>query len=78
LLRNFEPFSPHRHGSFTALMIPIRTLVEISGFPSAHALVEAATGLGQVTKLIHAAGVSPSQTSIATILKVDLHGTALA
>ena len=28
-------------------------------------------------RLIHAAGVSPSQASPATILKVDLYGTAL-
>jgi aryl-alcohol dehydrogenase-like predicted oxidoreductase len=34
-----------------------------------HALVETATGLGEVTGLIHAAGVFPSP---ATILKVDL------
>ena len=33
--------------------------------------------LGEVTGLIHAAGVSPSQASPATILKVDLYGTAL-
>jgi NAD(P)-dependent dehydrogenase (short-subunit alcohol dehydrogenase family) len=42
-----------------------------------HALVESAMGLGQVTGLVHAAGVSPSQASVATILKVDLYGTAL-
>jgi NAD(P)-dependent dehydrogenase (short-subunit alcohol dehydrogenase family) len=42
-----------------------------------HALVETATGLGEVTGLIHAAGVSPSQASAAAILAVDLYGTAL-
>lgn len=36
-----------------------------------------AAKLGHITGLIHAAGVSPSQASIATILKVDLYGTAL-
>src|SRR5208283_5294105 len=41
------------------------------------ALVEAATTIGDVTGLIHAAGVSPSQASPATILRVDLYGTAL-
>src|SRR5919205_151503 len=41
-----------------------------------HALVEKATSLGEVTGLIHAAGVSPSQASPETILKVDLYGTA--
>jgi hypothetical protein len=33
--------------------------------------------LGDVTGLIYSAGVSPSQASPATILKVDLYGTAL-
>jgi NAD(P)-dependent dehydrogenase (short-subunit alcohol dehydrogenase family) len=42
-----------------------------------HALVQAATAIGEVTGLIHAAGVSPSQASPATILSVDLYGTAL-
>jgi NAD(P)-dependent dehydrogenase (short-subunit alcohol dehydrogenase family) len=53
------------------------TTVDISSRASVHALVEAATGLGEVTGLIQAAGVSPSQASPATILKVDLFGTAL-
>ena len=51
--------------------------VDVSSREDLHALVEAATGLGQVAGLIHAAGVSPSQASVATILKVDLYGTAL-
>jgi NAD(P)-dependent dehydrogenase (short-subunit alcohol dehydrogenase family) len=51
--------------------------VDVSSRESVHALVEQATGLGDVTGLIHAAGVSPSQTSPAMILSVDLHGTAL-
>ena len=33
--------------------------------------------MGEVTGLIHAAGVSPTQASPATILKVDLYGMAL-
>jgi NAD(P)-dependent dehydrogenase (short-subunit alcohol dehydrogenase family) len=44
---------------------------------SIHALVERATGTGNVTGIILAAGVSPSQASPSTILKVDLYGTAL-
>jgi NAD(P)-dependent dehydrogenase (short-subunit alcohol dehydrogenase family) len=51
--------------------------VDVSSRKDVHALVETATGLGKVTGLIHAAGVSPSQASVATILKVDLYGTAL-
>ena len=51
--------------------------VDVSSRVAVHALVETATGLGEVTGLIHAAGVSPSQASPSTILKVDLYGTAL-
>ena len=51
--------------------------VDVSSREAVRALVEMATGLGEVTGLIHAAGVSPSQASPATILKVDLYGTAL-
>ena len=51
--------------------------VDASSREAVHALVERATALGEVTGLIHAAGVSPSQASPATILKVDLYGTAL-
>jgi NAD(P)-dependent dehydrogenase (short-subunit alcohol dehydrogenase family) len=51
--------------------------VDVSSRAAVHALVATATGLGDVTGLIHAAGVSPSQASPATILKVDLYGTAL-
>lgn len=51
--------------------------VDVSSREAVHALVETAKGLGNITGLIHAAGVSPSQASPATILKVDLYGTAL-
>ncbi len=51
--------------------------VDISLRESVHALVEKATAIGDVTGVIHAAGVSPTQASPTTILKVDLYGTAL-
>ncbi len=51
--------------------------VDVSSRDSVHALVETATAIGDVTGVIHAAGVSPSQASPTTILKVDLYGTAL-
>ena len=51
--------------------------VDVSSRQAVQALVETATGLGEVTGLIHAAGVSPSQASPETVLKVDLYGTAL-
>ena len=51
--------------------------VDVSSRASVHALVEMATALGEVSGVIHAAGVSPTQASPETILKVDLYGTAL-
>lgn len=53
------------------------TTVDVSSRESVHALVQTALSLGSITGVIHAAGVSPSQASPATILKVDLYGTAL-
>ncbi len=52
-------------------------VVDASSRDGVHALVEKAVAMGGVTGLIHAAGVSPSQASIETILKVDLYGTAM-
>src|SRR5271165_5174507 len=51
--------------------------VDVSSRASVQALVETATSFGEISGVIHAAGVSPSQASPATILKVDLYGTAL-
>jgi NAD(P)-dependent dehydrogenase (short-subunit alcohol dehydrogenase family) len=50
---------------------------DVSSRESVHALVEAAAQRGALTGLIHAPGVSPTQASPETILKVDLYGTAL-
>ncbi len=52
-------------------------VIDVSSRKSVQALVETATAIGTITGVIHAAGVSPSQASPATILKVDLYGTAL-
>ena len=52
-------------------------IVDVSSRNLVRALVEAATAIGSVTGVIHAAGVSPSQATSAAILKVDLYGTAL-
>lgn len=41
------------------------------------ALLDKAQHLGPVTMLVNAAGVSPSQASVETILSVDLYGTAM-
>jgi NAD(P)-dependent dehydrogenase (short-subunit alcohol dehydrogenase family) len=51
--------------------------VDVSSRTSVQALIEKATSLGEISGVIHAAGVSPSQASPETILKVDLYGTAL-
>jgi NAD(P)-dependent dehydrogenase (short-subunit alcohol dehydrogenase family) len=52
-------------------------IVDVSSRTSVHVLVETAAAIGTITGVIHAAGVSPTQASPATILKVDLYGTAL-
>lgn len=51
--------------------------VDVSSRGSVRALVKTATAFGDVTGVIHAAGVSPSQAPPATILAVDLYGTTL-
>jgi NAD(P)-dependent dehydrogenase (short-subunit alcohol dehydrogenase family) len=51
--------------------------VDVSSRPSVHALAEAAAARGDVSGVIHAAGVSPSQAAPEVILRVDLYGTAL-
>ena len=52
-------------------------VVDVSSRESVQALVQLATTIGEVTAVIHAAGVSPSQAPVSTILRVDLYGTAL-
>jgi len=53
------------------------TSVDVSSRASVQTLVKTATAIGDITGVIHAAGVSPSQAPPATILRVDLYGTAL-
>lgn len=52
-------------------------IVDVSSRELVEAFVATALGIGEVTGLIHGAGVSPSQASPETILHVDLYGTAL-
>jgi NAD(P)-dependent dehydrogenase (short-subunit alcohol dehydrogenase family) len=51
--------------------------VDVSSRESVQTLANAAAALGGLTGVIHAAGVSPSQASVETILAVDLYGTAV-
>ncbi len=53
------------------------TTVDVSSRQSVQALADKAASQGEVWGLIHAAGVSPSQAPVNTILHVDLYGTAL-
>ncbi|KIK85451.1 SDR family oxidoreductase [Pseudomonas sp. W15Feb9B] len=53
------------------------TVVDIASRESVQALVQTATAIGEISGVILAAGVSPSQAPVATILRVDLYGTAL-
>lgn len=50
---------------------------DISSRKSILNMIAAAQKYGEITMLINAAGVSPSQASVETILKVDLYGTAV-
>jgi NAD(P)-dependent dehydrogenase (short-subunit alcohol dehydrogenase family) len=52
-------------------------ILDVSSRESVHSLVQTAAARGEVSGVIHAAGVSPSQASPQTILSVDLYGTAL-
>ena len=51
--------------------------VDVSSRQTVRALVEKATGFSEITGLIHAAGVSPSQAPKEAVLHVDLYGTAV-
>ena len=51
--------------------------MDLSSRESIMKLIEKAQGFGEVSMLVNAAGVSPSQASIEAILKVDLYGTAV-
>jgi NAD(P)-dependent dehydrogenase (short-subunit alcohol dehydrogenase family) len=52
-------------------------VADVSKRESVRALIATAISHGDLTGLIHTAGVSPSQASPATILHVDLYGTAV-
>jgi NAD(P)-dependent dehydrogenase (short-subunit alcohol dehydrogenase family) len=51
--------------------------MDLSSRESILGMIARAQELGEITTLINAAGVSPSQAPIETILKVDLYGTAV-
>lgn len=51
--------------------------VDLASRDSILALIAKAREYGNIAMLVNAAGVSPSQASIETILKVDLYGTAV-
>ena len=51
--------------------------VDLASRESILALIDQAQDLGDITMLVNAAGVSPSQAPVETILNVDLYGTAV-
>ena len=51
--------------------------MDLSSRDSILALIAQAQKYGEITMLVNAAGVSPSQAPIETILRVDLYGTAV-
>lgn len=52
-------------------------VMDLSDRESILDMIDKAKEYGEISMLINAAGVSPSQASIETILKVDLYGTAV-
>ena len=55
----------------------ITATIDVSSRRAVESLAKKAASIGDVTGVIHAAGVSPSQAPVAAILKVDIYGTAL-
>ena len=51
--------------------------MDLSSRPSILSIIGEAQDHGEITMLVNAAGVSPSQAPIEAILKVDLYGTAV-
>ena len=51
--------------------------MDLSSRDSILHLIAEAQRYGNISMLVNAAGVSPSQASVETILKVDLYGTAV-
>lgn len=51
--------------------------MDLASRESIGTLIAEAGQYGEITMLVNAAGVSPSQASVETILKVDLYGTAV-
>ena len=51
--------------------------MDLASRESILSLIDASRQYGQIAMLVNAAGVSPSQASVETILRVDLYGTAV-
>ena len=62
-----------RNAGFDTLPVEM----DLSSRTSILDLIHTAQQYGEISKLINAAGVSPSQASVDTILKIDLYGTAV-
>lgn len=52
-------------------------MMDLGSRDSILSLIERARAAGTITRVVNAAGVSPSQASVETILQVDLYGTAV-
>lgn len=55
----------------------LATEADLSSRDSILSLIDTACSQGEILTLINAAGVSPSQAPVETILRVDLYGTAV-
>ena len=56
-------------------VIPVK--MDLSSRKSILKMIKVVKNYGEISMLVNGAGVSPSQASIETILKVDLYGTAV-
>lgn len=56
-------------------VIPVE--MDLSSRKSILKMIKVAQNYGEISMLVNGAGISPSQASIETILKVDLYGTAV-
>ena len=53
------------------------TEMDLSSRASIQRMIAQAQRMGEITMMVNAAGVSPSQAPIQAILKVDIYGTAV-
>lgn len=64
-------------GHYSVVRFLVEHGIDIATYYAILKFIETGRKYGEVAMLVNAAGVSPSQASVETILKVDLYGTAV-